>query len=85
MSDSSDTMLDTAKNPPLCAHCGQRPGTERWVGEGGSLAFIHGFYEYWCPICMLEAQIAYANERARALPEMEQRLAALKAAEKESS
>lgn len=59
----------------LCASCGLHPGTRKWVGEGGSLAMNHGFYEMRCEGCVLRAQIAFAEERAAALDELRLRLA----------
>jgi hypothetical protein len=37
-------------------------------------------YERWCEICILEAQLEYARERATKIPEMEKRLEELKKA-----
>ncbi len=54
----------------LCAKCGLRPGTETWVGEGGALALIHGMTQLWCRRCVLETQLAHAQERAAQIPEL---------------
>ena len=62
-----------------CQHCKQREATVKWVGEGGTIAFVHGCYENWCEVCALEAQLAHAKERAAEIPEMERQLAELKA------
>lgn len=58
----------------MCANCWKEPGTERW---GDALAFSHGFEVLWCKRCVLTTQIAHAEERAAALPELRARLAAL--------
>jgi hypothetical protein len=63
-----------------CAKCGKREGTTGWVGTSGILAWTHGMYERWCEICILEAQLEYARERATKIPEMEKRLEELKKA-----
>jgi hypothetical protein len=38
------------------------------------LAVTHGWTTKWCLICVLEAQIAHAKERAAALPGLEAQL-----------
>ncbi len=60
-----------------CANCHQRPATELWIGEGGTLALVHGHYEFWCKFCCLQFALNYARERAAAIPELERELAAL--------
>lgn len=62
----------------ICQNCGQREGTENWVGEGGTMAFIHGMHQCWCKICCCEAQLEYARKLAATIPELEVKLAALK-------
>lgn len=59
----------------ICANCQKRLGTIDWVGEGGTLAFSHGFYVKWCEVCALEEQIKHAEERAAILPELRAQLA----------
>jgi hypothetical protein len=63
--------------PPgtLCASCGLHPGTVKWVGNGGAMNLIHGFYEMRCKGCVLRAQIESAEERAAALPGLRSELA----------
>lgn len=56
----------------LCANCKKRPGTETW---GDALAVTHGWAAKWCVMCVLEAQLEHARERAAAIPELERRLA----------
>jgi len=70
------TSLD-ARLKGNCTKCLARPGTHNWVGQGDALSYIHGLYEKWCEICVLEAQIKHAKERAAELPAMEEKLKAL--------
>lgn len=67
--------------PIMCATCGKRPGTETWVGEGGALAFNHGFYQMRCKVCCVTDQLDYARKCAADIPELERELAALTALE----
>lgn len=57
-----------------CANCKKREGTVKW---GDALSLSHGFAQMWCHVCALEAQIAFAEERAEALPELRRRLIAV--------
>jgi len=52
----------------VCEECGKRPATQKWVGEAGALAYIHGFYQNWCDQCCVKAQLLYALQRGRAIP-----------------
>lgn len=61
----------------ICQSCGKRPATMNWVGDGGTMAFIHGMYQRWCDHCALRAQIAHAQKMADLLPELQAKLAAL--------
>ena len=61
----------------MCQNCGKRPGTEKWVGEGSTLDYIHGFYSKWCKICCLEEQLKFHKEAASRIPEIEKELAEL--------
>lgn len=72
-------QIMTQTNPTTCQKCGKRPGTERFATD--QTAFTHGWVQMWCVICVLEAQIKHAKERARKLPAMERKLARLKARE----
>lgn len=58
----------------LCANCGLHKGTIKWVGEGGGIALVHGFYEMWCECCVLKEQIKHAEERSAALPGLRKEL-----------
>jgi hypothetical protein len=69
-----DNEVETPGRKSLCACCHKRPGTKRWVGEGGAMALSHGFYEMWCEGCVLRKQIEHAQERAAAIPDLEQQL-----------
>lgn len=57
----------------VCPKCNEREGTIRW---GDALAITHGGAQWWCLVCALQAQINHAEERAAALPELRERLAA---------
>jgi hypothetical protein len=57
-----------------CRNCGERPGTEKYSASGGALDFIHGSYQMWCRVCVLEAQLSHARERAAAIPDLERQL-----------
>lgn len=65
----------SVKPETLCPKCEQRPGTEIWVGEGGTLAYVHGFHAYWCKPCVVTEQLAYARKSAARIPELESELA----------
>lgn len=67
-------MQTETKDYGPCTKCGQRPSTVIWVCEGD-------FNMYWCEQCVLEAQIAYAQEVASRLPGLEARLVKLRAEE----
>lgn len=69
-----NSMPRTKPKPAFCQNCGLRPPTNRYSETGGALAFNHGFFAWWCEECILERQIAYAKERAMALPGLEKRL-----------
>lgn len=76
-----DGLLDY-KAPELgdpCTHCRQRPSTCMWTGEGGTLAYVHGCYTYYCDICALEGQLLHAEACAARIPQLRQALAEAKA------
>jgi len=58
----------------VCANCKIRPGTETWVGEGGTLGLVHGFSAQWCLRCCLEAQIEYCQKAADRLLSLKEML-----------
>jgi protein-arginine kinase activator protein McsA len=60
-----------------CQHCHKREATVNWVGEGGMMNFIHGFYERWCEQCCLEAEVAYAEKHKNDLKNLRRKLHAL--------
>ena len=64
-----------------CAKCGNHKATTHWVGDGGSLALVHGAYEFWCGCCCLKAKLEYAKERAAAVPDIERQLAEVRCEE----
>ena len=63
--------------PDLCANCKIRPATLDWVGEGGTLAYVHGMSVRWCERCAVEAQLAYAEKLASEIPVLRARLQVL--------
>jgi hypothetical protein len=63
----------------ICPNCNKRTGTVKYSEGGSALDFIHGFYDFWCEECVLTKQIAFAEERAAALPDLRRRLAAVAA------
>jgi hypothetical protein len=65
----------------ICQHCHKRRSTTEWVGDGGSLAYVHGFAKRWCDVCALEAQLDYARQAAERIPDLEARLAKVRADE----
>lgn len=60
-----------------CQNCHQRLATEYWVGDGGTLAFARGYYQFWCKRCALSVELSHAKERAQAVSDLERELAAL--------
>jgi hypothetical protein len=68
--------------PELCERCQKRPATETW---GDAFVVAHGGGLRWCLPCCLETQIAHAEERAEALPEMRRRLAELTTTEEDGA
>lgn len=63
-----------ATPPPPCDNCGERPGTEPWIGDLGALAFSHGGAKLWCRVCVLETQLEHARSRAAEIPRLEREL-----------
>lgn len=61
----------------LCEHCGERPGTIKWVGEGGFLALTHGMYQMWCERCVTIANLEHAEAQAAKIPDLKAKLAKL--------
>jgi len=58
-----------------CQHCGKRPATESWIGEGGVLAMTHGMSQAWCKLCCLQEQILYAKKIIKNFPKLKRELA----------
>ena len=58
----------------LCQNCKKRKATQNWVGKGGMLDFAHGMYQRWCNYCTTEAQLEYAREIAKTIPELEKKM-----------
>lgn len=66
----------------ICQNCNKRKGTETWVGEGSMLNFTHGYYQMWCKICCLEAQLEHAKKLADTIPKLTEELEKLRDLEK---
>ena len=77
------------KKSGVCENCRLRPATLDWYGEGGALAFTHGFFERWCELCATEYQIEFAERQIRdcteRLPELRSKLLTLRQHERGSN
>jgi len=58
-----------------CEKCGKHEATQTWVGEGGVLAYTHGFTRQWCRCCVLKAQLEYAERQTKRIPVIKKELA----------
>ena len=63
------------KRKILCDNCHKHEATVEWVGDGGILDHMHGFYKMWCERCTIKAQLKYAREQAARIPELEKEYA----------
>lgn len=72
-------MVDEIPPGTKCANCEVREATMRWAGDQGMFALTHGTWLPWCEVCAVEAQLDYARDRAASIPELEKKLADLKA------
>lgn len=62
----------------LCLSCKERPAT---ISFGDALSFTHGGGTLnRCALCAAEEQLAYARERAEAIPELEAKVKEARAA-----
>lgn len=57
-----------------CSNCEKRPATTWWVGEGGTLALVHGMKSPWCEHCCIAEQLKHARKLAASIPELEAKL-----------
>lgn len=75
------SMTDEPANH-VCEECGQHQASMWWIGEGGTLA-ISRFYMQaaWCECCALKVQVTYAEERARELNGLYEKLATVECKE----
>lgn len=62
----------------ICQNCNKRPATTNWVGEGGTMAYVHGMYQRWCDYCATKEQLKYCKKMARAIPRLEKKFKKLK-------
>jgi len=60
----------------MCQHCHKRKATDTWVGEGSMMDAIHGAFQYWCKLCVLKAQVAYAEKHVGDLARLRKELKA---------
>ncbi len=61
-----------------CGNCHEHEGTEKWVGEGSVMDFIHGGYEMWCKCCCLKYQVNYVKAQTSRLEGLEKELREIK-------
>ena len=61
--------------PILCGKCRTYPGMKVWTDS--MLSYVHGQYACWCERCVLDAQIAHAEQAAEQLPALRLARAAL--------
>ena len=66
------------KESITCENCGKREATQTWVGEGGVMDLVRGGGSNWCEICCVCAQLKYAKEQAKRIPELEKKFSELK-------
>lgn len=67
-------LLNRWKPSGVCNVCKVRPATEMWA-DGGTMAAIHGMYEFRCKACCLIEQLAHARKMAADIPRLERELA----------
>lgn len=63
-----------------CDNCHQRPATAWWC-PSGTIGFVHGFAAAWCQVCVVTEQLRHARDMAARIPELEQELQRLQAAD----
>jgi hypothetical protein len=61
---------ETSKPKGLCRNCSVRQASTWWVGDGGTLAFVHGMGQPWCEPCCNGEQIKFAEEAVARLPKL---------------
>lgn len=61
----------------ICTNCKKRLATTAWTGHEGIMAAVHGNFTFWCGLCSTISQLAFAKERAAAIPELEAQIKAL--------
>jgi hypothetical protein len=67
----------------ICRNCKEREATTWWIGEGGTLAYVHGMKSAWCELCAVNAQIDHVNEEMDRLDGLVRRKEELEDAEKQ--
>jgi hypothetical protein len=61
--------------PDLCGQCKKERPCHKYSHSGGVMEVMHGIYNFLCEQCITENQIAFAKERAEAIPDLEAKLA----------
>lgn len=54
----------------ICRNCNERQATQLWIGDGGSLALVHGMHSSWCAVCCAREQLRHAEAQAARIPEI---------------
>ena len=73
MQEMPGEEMKAMKPSGQCQNCLERPATEVWSPEG-TVAALHGLYQYWCKRCVLTEQLAYARKIAANIPQLEKEL-----------
>lgn len=63
------------ENAP-CDNCGARPAVSKYAGQQNMNDLNHywGWEAWWCMICILQAQLAHAEDAAALIPELKRQL-----------
>ena len=64
--------------PIKCENCNKRVATQRWIGDEGTLGLIHGWSQWWCEVCCVEAQLEFIKKLVSKIPGLEKRLKEIK-------
>lgn len=83
---TTQAIWDDVIDQNTCKNCGRLGTTAHpvgiWAGDGGSLAYSHGLYTYWCELCMKQAQLAHAEKCAESIAGLKARIRELDSAER---
>jgi hypothetical protein len=75
--NGGNTWVSPTAEPGHCLKCGREAETTSYIGDGGMMAVTHGFSQQWCEMCIVRGQIAYVQDQAARLPDLEAKLATL--------